>query len=1295
MRQAVLLLRMNTPGPMAYGLPPKEFVDEFHLFLSCIFRGQDGSPHPDTTKLTVPEVHRELRIDDKYRETTRKLVKHREAPASQATRDYYTERGNAWIQIKRLDETVNPASGAGTRELVREWYRSPDVIVTDFGEPDEAILRLNYRLDGRQVCVMCTDDDATGTEADTAYFAPFAFQAREWIDQGVVDSAILLTRRRPKASCRDSGRSFLEPRGGSDRLIKIITLNEFIGTVLSIDKAASLVAQNLGTNQMVNAPDVLRVPFSLDREGGGHGVDALGALLEFCNSSTGGALAILGSYGTGKSMLLWMAANRFLQEYGNSTSQSPLPVIVDAKTLGDGQRDTLLNQIGGRLEQWYGRVIQPELISHLIQAGHLILFIDALDESPTMRNPRHIRHLLEQVLAIADRKVDSESRAVVVVTSRVELFDDHAQEAEIVTGSGFSRMRLRRLPDTESQAWLHQRLAAVNSALVRGLKREAELADAINDLLGTPLFLRIVVSVLSDTPLGTSFESETVLSEIYHRFTDKWFAREQPKAAGKGLPIDLNVRRQFCRQLSALIRGPEFRSQAIEPEVIRTLVVHYYVHILEMPRDAVLAQIEDLEFDAKHSSFLVRQDTTDRFLFSHDSFADFFMAQAITDALNVEWPVRPMPNGSLIDDLRAVQKWEKEVQNRIGLLGVLFREPLSKEKPLVEHFVHSILVARKASTGSTPIQVIEIALKKDRTGLESCLSENQLSILSFNLIYLRVAMSVVEGVAVGKLNLANRFLAAAPLDKLPTRDEKGQPSVYTEAGCIFATNSNLECTTLPVRANNEFVRGENILGPINRSERGNEWLIMTEKSRDRKSRFTEIAKFCMTTGIIKGQAIDPVRGWEEALCDADGFQWCIVPGAIYKQRVPRVGLTDFDVTTDGKLDATNFEQRLAGGMPDNYGSYMAKTFRIGAIADGEAMPYGAEIATTAPVALNSFLVQRHPVTNMEYLRFLREPSNAAYRRAAPNREHGVDANVRDNFYYLGGWDMVLEAFPDTLYTAPDFDALITQIDTQFPMWSKSPVVYVAHHHATAFAHYYGLELPTRCQMEAASRLYQNDPFWSDSTRSDEPLPETPWCTTAGCDSENCSRQTCHERCVNGWQGFVFMKVKSESPDAFPYFDCTEISESLGKRIDKYKEGVSDQNEDIDLRRFHAWMQGECIFPNNVPLHLMGCVSEWLRDVFDPNHAIGFHTIDNVIPQNPCNDGLWLEYDVGHKKWHPRRRGPYPENQRYAVREGSFRQPGEQYCKISKIGDIFGTAVNPDFGFRCVKRLVPKAIQTPM
>jgi hypothetical protein len=858
-------------------------------------------------------------------------------------------------------------------------------------------------------------------------------------------------------------------------------------------------------------------------------------------------------------------------------------------------------------------------------------------------------------------------------------------------------MRLRRLPDTESQAWLRQRLADVNSELVRGLEREAELATAINELLGTPLFLRIVVSVLSDTPNGTSLQSETVLSEIYRRFTDKWFAREQPKAVGKGFPIGLTVRRQFCRQLSALIRGPEFRSQAIEPDVIRTLVVHYYVHILDMPRDAVLAQIEDLEFDAKHSSFLVREDETDRFRFSHDSFADYFMAQAITDALNVEWPKQPMPKGSLIDDLREVQKWEKDVQNRMGLLGVLFREPLDRKKPLVEHFVHSILVEQTAVARKTPIQVIEAALNKDRTEMEACLSENQLSIFTFNLVYLRVAMSVVEKKAIGKLSLPNKFLAAAQLDKLPTRDGNAEPSIYTEAGCIVASNSNLECTTLQAHAVDEFVKGSNILGPISRGDRGNEWLKMTEESRDRYARFAKIADFCMNAGIVEKQPINPDAGWDKPLCDSDGFQWCVVPGAIYKQRIPRVKPADCDLNEQGEFDKAKFNERLVGSDPDNYGSFMAKTFRIGAIADGESMPFGELDSKTGPVALNSFLLQRHPVTNLQYLRFLRDPSNAAYRRAAPRRDSGGDANVRDNFYYLGGWDMLLEAFSDDLYSRPDFGELCKEIRVRFPEWLNSPVVYVGHHHATAFAHFYGLELPTRCQMEAASRLYQDDPFWSKSTDEDEKLPETPWCTSTPCKTgKKCTRTTCHQDCINGWEGFVFMKDNLESSDAFPYFDCTEIAEKgVSSRIDKYKELGEDQKEKIDLSGFLEWMLGREI-PKNVPLHLMGCVSEWLRDVFDPNHAIGFHTVDvdtERVPLNPYNDGLWLECDsgqIGVKR--TRTRGPYPVNQRYAVREGSFRQPGSIYCKISKIGDIFGTAVNPDFGFRCVKRLVPKAIE---
>ncbi|MES1197326.1 MAG: SUMF1/EgtB/PvdO family nonheme iron enzyme [Pseudomonadota bacterium] len=97
------------------------------------------------------------------------------------------------------------------------------------------------------------------------------------------------------------------------------------------------------------------------------------------------------------------------------------------------------------------------------------------------------------------------------------------------------------------------------------------------------------------------------------------------------------------------------------------------------------------------------------------------------------------------------------------------------------------------------------------------------------------------------------------------------------------------------------------------------------------------------------------------------------------------------------------------------------------------------------VRVSSFLIQRYPVTNAQFLQFVKETDHWKLE----------ETRRRDkNDYYLGGWP-----------ANPDLKLLEDE------SWGEIPLVYVSWYAARDFAYSQGLRLPTEIEWEIAARLF--------------------------------------------------------------------------------------------------------------------------------------------------------------------------------------------------------------------------------
>jgi len=359
---------------------------------------------------------------------------------------------------------------------------------------------------------------------------------------------------------------------------------------------------------------------------------------------------------------------------------------------------------------------------------------------------------------------------------------------------------------------------------------------------------------------------------------------------------------------------------------------------------------------------------------------------------------------------------------------------------------------------------------------------------------------------------------------------------------------------------------------------------------NQKEEILKLKKYCLDNNILTKDNFDANPHARKIF-----LKWIVVPHGIYM-------VNKWSAADEKKYDS----------------SWHSDTLRRGIGSKQEA--------SLIPIITDSFLLSQHPVTNGQFLSFLKnnpEWSPQAHRDKIGNR------------WYLLGFNWILE---DHGYDVKKWEE--EKIKIEDPIWYQSPVVSVTWEAAAHFAKFYGCFLPTESQYEAAIRLFHVSKINK---------PESPKGSYIYFDHQ------------------LGKEKESQPPSYVPLFDCTVPNPRADTNPDNYDLSVFEKS--------FAKIENEI---HNIPYHLIGGVSEWTSCQWDPHWPISLKKFKDISIA-PNNDGLAL---VEGK---PRRILTMPENleKGYTLRGSSYVTPkilfSEFYRGVQPISNA-----NEDVGFRCVK-----------
>jgi formylglycine-generating enzyme required for sulfatase activity len=300
----------------------------------------------------------------------------------------------------------------------------------------------------------------------------------------------------------------------------------------------------------------------------------------------------------------------------------------------------------------------------------------------------------------------------------------------------------------------------------------------------------------------------------------------------------------------------------------------------------------------------------------------------------------------------------------------------------------------------------------------------------------------------------------------------------------------------------------------------------------------------------------------------------------------------------------------------------------------------SELIGPTRIGLTSFAIQLNPITNRDFLRFLRQPGNEKW-------SWKVQRPETTNDYYLRGWDAMIKQFDDK-------DVKSWNEKDIKEGWLEAPLVYVSWMAANAYARFYGLSLPTEAQFEVAARyFYHREKAEEDSVR------EYPWWNDL---VERGMSDVSADKMLTGYA--LYGEKEDDNPSLYPPFGVSDDD-----KLDNFKQWASEVSP-VDLPEIRP------------ARHLLGGVRQWMADIWSPIWPPYKEKLEGIII-HPYQDG-WAatEYELGYEQ-----RKRWRQERHRVLRGGSYHWTAKQ-LRISYRDAQRETNVNHDVGFRCVKRIWP-------
>ena len=270
-------------------------------------------------------------------------------------------------------------------------------------------------------------------------------------------------------------------------------------------------------------------------------------------------LALLSSYGTGKTSFSRFLAARLAENY-NADVTSRIPILIDLGKISDEQSlEGLLGKV--MTTEFFIRNYSFDLFMELNNQGRFLIIFDSFDEmkqgiswTSFLRNMDEIKRVITPL-----------SR--VIMCGRPSVFLDEAERLEALhdqykvgqqwiretTFKGFEEISLAKFDEKEIEMFLKKYLAYLKKtgtikkdSIVRVFERlKDERAKGLLDLAKRPVQLKMIANVLPEWKDPLNELSRTLL---YEHFIDLLIRRESKKTSRSHITCD--DRRKFSRTLA-------------------------------------------------------------------------------------------------------------------------------------------------------------------------------------------------------------------------------------------------------------------------------------------------------------------------------------------------------------------------------------------------------------------------------------------------------------------------------------------------------------------------------------------------------------------------------------------------------------------------------------------------------------------------------------------------------------------------------------------------------------------------
>ena len=318
---------------------------------------------------------------------------------------------------------------------------------------------------------------------------------------GVLDRVLFVSNDRPVNQSESPG-------------LRIESLDELARNVIDATQYRGIYASEF-LRRMDHEESLLPLTAEVVLSGGDSSgnVDAFAALTEFVDSLTERFCCVVGSFGTGKSVLLHRLVNESISENRSPVSRY-FPLLVD---VGGSGHQGIRAAIERRLSDFFGsKAPTLQELRDLLGSGMpLLLILDSLDEQPEL-DPKAILGLIRELVSFAHSGIKT------VVAFRPEIFESYIDQQNLVFrpleehGVNYRMIQLGLLSGEAVRARITTQLAD------HGLCLAAEVLELAMELAKRPLWLRSILRY----PRVALLHRNTDLISLLEHCISEWSSRE-------------------------------------------------------------------------------------------------------------------------------------------------------------------------------------------------------------------------------------------------------------------------------------------------------------------------------------------------------------------------------------------------------------------------------------------------------------------------------------------------------------------------------------------------------------------------------------------------------------------------------------------------------------------------------------------------------------------------------------------------------------------------------------------------